>query len=295
MRIFLMLCLVSLMACEDNAIDADLPAVSDYKYSLQMFGDSREGPDIYASLLNLSSGNLPRKAVIHLGDIISSPSDPDQYAVFDELSKQYVEHKNLYVTVGNHDVNSVDSLRLMSRVFPYVGDKGYYAQRLGGCFCLFLNSEDPIEGSNAIRGAQLEWLKQQLASAEAQGAAYRMILLHRPLFPQSHHKDEPLLDNEALHKLFVDQRVTIVAAGHEHAYSHQLKDGIHYVISGGAGSQLFSGAGKKSAFYHFMQVYEMNDGSLKFFAIDFLGRVRDAFQVDKPLGASVRPQQTGLR
>lgn len=289
----LWLCLIS--ACDDKAVDMKLPQVDDWRYSLQMFGDSREGPDIYSSLLSIASGSLERKAMIHLGDIISTPEDPEQYALFDALSKQYVEHKDLYVTVGNHDVDSRDSLRLMSRVFPYIGDKGYYVRQLGGCFCIFLNSEDPVEGSNRVRGAQLEFLKEQLASEAAQTSAYRMVLLHRPLFPQSHHKDEPLLDNEALHQLFVERRVTVVAAGHEHAYSHQVKDGIHYLISGGAGSRLFSGAGKDSAFFHFMQVYEMNDGSLQFFAIDFLGRIRDAFKVDRPLPPAGLRERTGLR
>ncbi|RZA13363.1 MAG: hypothetical protein EOP10_29855, partial [Proteobacteria bacterium] len=154
----------------------------------------------------------------------------------------------------------------------------YYVKSIGNCFCIFLNSEDQSAGGNKFGPVQRAWLDEVLNSDAFKAAKFRMVMTHRPLFPQNQHKDEPFGDNDELHALFLQHKVDIVIAGHEHSYSHIVKDGLHYLVTGGGGSPLFEGGGP-AAFFHYVQMFE-TDSELKFYAINFLGRTKDEFTVD---------------
>ncbi len=271
------LCSLFLVSCNDTAVDKKLPTLENYVGTLQFYGDSREGPNVYAALLDIGYAHFPSGPVIHLGDIISSPSHSEQYSPFLGLTTRYHKRDKLFVTIGNHDVDNQNTLENAKIVFPEIGEFGYSAKKIGNCFCIFLNSEDLTRGSNLLGTAQRQWLESTLLSAESKSAKYRIVMIHRPIFPQNQHAGETFDDNDALHQLFVDHKVQAVVSGHEHSYSHIVDSGVHYLITGGAGSPLFKGAGD-AAFYHFMQMFETTS-ELKFYAIDILGRTRDEFTI----------------
>lgn len=271
--------IASALSCHNIALDQKLPIVpKNTVATMQFYGDSRENPDMYAGLLQIGFAHYPKGPVIHLGDMISSPRHPEEYKPFQVLSTQYTRPNDFYITIGNHDVDDEESLVHLTRVFTDVGDKGYYAKKIGNCYCIFLNSEDQSAGGNRLGPDQRAWLNEQLNSDASKASKYRVVMIHRPLYPQNQHKDEPLIDNDELHALFLEHKVNLVVAGHEHTYSHIVKDGLNYLITGGGGSPLFTGGGQAS-FFHYMQMFEM-DSELKFYAIDILGRTKDEFSVD---------------
>ncbi len=265
-------------SCGSIEAKKSMPQYPEAVDTFQFYGDSREGPEIYSTLLQLGFAHYPLGPVIHLGDIISSPRHPEEYGPFLALSTLYVKKENFHIVVGNHDVDNAASFLNLSRIFPEVGDQGYYSRMIGNCYCIFLNTEDLTVGGNGIGPEQLSWLTSELSSDRAKKAKYRFILMHRPLYPQNQHVDEPLKENDALHAIFKFYKVDAVIAGHEHSYSHQVKDGIHYLVTGGAGSPLFKGGGP-SAFFHYVQMFEF-ENVLKFYAIDLLGRTKDEFTIN---------------
>ena len=46
---------------------------------------------------------------------------------------------------------------------------------------------------------------------------------------------------DRLHELFVENGVSLVAAGHDHVYDRKEKDGVTYVIDGRTGGQSVPG------------------------------------------------------
>lgn len=262
-----------------------LPDGAEYYFSI--FGDSRDGNHIYSVLQNRSVMVGKPLAAVHLGDMISTHQSSEQWPSFVALTQTYFEAQRFYPVIGNHDVGDARSFDLFLAVFPQLNTPGYEVEQIGECFCIFTNSEDLEVRPSVIGPTQLAWLETQLASEAAQKARFRMVFTHRPPFPQHHHRDKPLQPADTLHRLFQTYKVAAVFAGHEHSYSRVEKDGIVYVISGGAGSPLHTTAGPDAAFYHYIQVSHLKT-ALQFRTIDHTGKIRDDFKIDLPLSSDDR-------
>lgn len=276
---FLNVCgLLLLATCgtSQRSIPDELPDGAAYYFSI--FGDSRDGNDIYSILQNRSVMVGKPLAAIHLGDMISTPKSTEQWPSFVALTETYFENQRFFPVIGNHDVEDPRSHDLFMATFPQLDAPGYEVENIGDCFCIILNSEDLEVRPGVIGPTQLAWLEAQLSSDSAQKAPFRIVFVHRPPFPQHHHEDKPLQPAEDLHELFKKYGVTAVFAGHEHSYSRKEKDGIFYVISGGAGSPLHADAGLDAAFYHYVQVSYLKT-ALQVRTIDHTGKVRDDFTI----------------
>lgn len=293
---FLNVCgLLLLATCgtSQRSIPDELPDGAAYYFSI--FGDSRDGNDIYSILQNRSVMVGKPLAAIHLGDMISTPKSSEQWPSFVSLTGTYFENQRFFPVIGNHDVEDARSHDLFMATFPQLDTPGYEVENIGDCFCIILNSEDLEARPGVIGPTQLAWLQAQLSSEAAQKAPFRIVFVHRPPFPQHHHKDKPLQPSDTLHELFKKYKVTAVFAGHEHSYSRMEKDGIFYVISGGAGSPLHGDAGLDAAFYHYVQVSYLKT-ALQVRTIDHMGKVRDDFTIQlptSPSSAAVRIDESG--
>lgn len=265
--------------CEDDVSEYEsLKTPEGTIFFFNIFGDSRSGNDIYAQLLSLSRAPKWPAFTIHLGDMISRPTASDEWFSFMLMMDQYHPNGKLYPVIGNHDVNDHESMKRFLQVFPIVPETGYYTALEKDLFFIFLNSEDVnYEGEP---DEQFLWLERQLTSSEAQAAEAIIVSTHKPLFPQHKHKNDPIKNNEKTHALFVKHKVPLVLQAHEHSYSHIEKDGIHYVVSGGAGSPLHTRYAREAAFFHFVRIYSKQD-ELEVRVIDLLGRKRDEFFIKK--------------
>jgi predicted phosphodiesterase len=270
------LLLLSTCGTSQRSIPDQVPDGAAYYFSI--FGDSRDGNDIYSILQNRSVMAGKPLAAIHLGDMISTPKSAEQWPSFVSLTETYFENQRFFPVIGNHDVEDARSFDLFMATFPQLDASGYEVEKIGDCFCIILNSEDLEVRPGVIGPTQLAWLEAQLSSEAAQNAPFRIVFVHRPPFPQHHHKDKPLQPTDTLHEFFKKYKVTVVFAGHEHSYARIEKDGIFYVISGGAGSPLHADAGRDAAFYHYVQVSYLKT-TLQVRTIDHTGRVRDDFTI----------------
>jgi predicted phosphodiesterase len=272
-----LLLLLSVPGCSARTGSSDQipPGTTDY---VAVFGDSRDNNQIFSYLLRSALWNRRPSAVVHLGDMISSPSSFGQWPVFANIVRSFSVRDIFLPVVGNHDVDSADSLEIFRTVFPEVPASGYYTHKVGPCFALFLNTEESDTEAGTVSATQLDWARSTLAGNDAQSAQCRIVLTHRPVFPQNHHKGKDLQPSAELVALFQDEKVNLVLSGHEHSYSHIEKDGIHYVVSGGAGSPLFLDAGPEAAFFHYLQL-AFTDTSINVRAIEISGKVRDEFNV----------------
>lgn len=288
---FLNVCSLLLLATcgtSQRSIPDQLPEGAAYYFSI--FGDSRDGNDIYSILQNRSVLVGKPLAAIHLGDMISTPKSSEQWPSFVSLTETYFANQSFYPVIGNHDVEDARSYDLFMATFPQLDTPGYEVENIGDCFCIILNSEDLEVRPGVIGPTQLAWLEAQLGSEAAQKAPFRVVFVHRPPFPQHHHKDKPLQPIENLHELFTKYKVAAVFAGHEHSYGRMEKDGVFYIVSGGAGSPLHADAGPDAAFYHYVQVSYLKT-ALQVRAIDHMGKVRDDFTIPLPTSSALHAER----
>jgi predicted phosphodiesterase len=248
---------------------------TDVDYHFNVFGDSRDGNAIYSHLISLAIAGGEPAFSVHVGDMIPFPTRWEQWPIFKAVSGPLIKAGDFWVVAGNHDVNDKASLEQLRITFPEVSASGYYAREHGDILNIFLNSEE--YDSSGISVDQLNWLEDQLIQAAASGNHIPIVYSHRPPFPQNAHKNSPFEDNEAIHALLLNYNVPLMLSGHEHAYSKFEKDGVVYVITGGAGSPLHKSAGEAS-FYHFVRVYITND-SLIVRAIGLFGETHDQFEI----------------
>ena len=59
--------------------------------------------------------------------------------------------------------------------------------------------------------------------------------------------------NEAFMALMVEKGVKLVLTGHIHSYDDAVRDGVRYIITGGAGAPLYPEP-NRPAFHHYIRV-----------------------------------------
>ncbi|NOG45659.1 MAG: hypothetical protein HND50_10520 [Calditrichaeota bacterium] len=227
---------------------------SDGEYSFVVYGDLRQGFGVYEKLAR-NMGNIkpvPLMAVC-TGDLLFKAGKEAEWINFWKFSKPITEVMPLLIARGNHEGNDLPSEWLLRKQTNIAeGDPFYFSRQLEKQKLIILDTE--IRGEeNAIINDQLHWLKEELnlstSNAEIDGI---FIFMHRPLYRQGRNKGQKLKNAEELHQLFVEhKKIKAVVAGHDHMYHFQNKDGINYVISGGAGAQLRHGYG--GDFYHYIK------------------------------------------
>ena len=111
--------------------------------------------------------------------------------------------------------------------------------------------------NGGISAGELAWLREDL-SASAQPV--KMVILHHPPFDPDGTDHIMAYGNEEFMALMVEQQVDYVFAGHIHAYAREKRDGVTYIITGGAGAPLY-GSDHPLAFHHYLRV-AIQDGDV---------------------------------
>ncbi len=238
-------------------------------FKFAVIGDNRSGDRVYKKIVE---GVMKRNPdlVFNTGDLIPHPGNKEQWQNFWNLSKPITVP--YYLTPGNHDIDDKKSAQVWRDQVDFPGDETYYSIVHNNNLFVVLNSCEP-DHDQKIEGKQLAWLKRVLAK---KGYDNKFVFLHHPLFlwqgasywKKSMDKYPELRD--ALHRLFVQNGVDIVFAGHEHTYKWLDKDGVRYVVTGGAGAPLYS------AFNHFMLI-DVDGKHISAKVIDRDGAMRDEF------------------
>ena len=234
-------------------------------YVFAVFGDNRPAspdlspPDAYRTVLKKMDSFNPAFAV-NTGDCVYGSWNPltvkAQYEKYSQVTKDNLRAK-VYLAIGNHEIggNPVNQV-FFAHELPGL----YYSFDHGGDHFIVLDG-DVIGQTNKVTGDQLEWLKEDLQKARA--ARHKFVFIHRPLYPVDGHMGQCLdkypKDRDALHSLFVRNRITAVFQGHEHLFNLQTKNSVRYIITGGGGATLYPSFEGKGDFHHFVLVTVTGD------------------------------------
>ena len=181
------------------------------------------------------------------------------YYWFDKICRIILrKHPHLFIHNGNYARQSSDKYEWQTRVFdpissfspstPMLLNKGtgensdkylnllrghasYFATSLGAARWIVLDSNDETD-------AQVKWLESELSSKATQKSPFRIALVHVPPFMEYDPKYDSVFAKTRLVPLLEKYRVDLVLSGHQRNYQRGFKNGVNYVISGGAGGPI---------------------------------------------------------
>jgi hypothetical protein len=186
-------------------------------------GDERELRT--AAVMAAMAAERPFDALLLLGDNVYPDGDPDRLGatVFEPFAPLFQEGTALLAVLGNHDVRDgngdpqAEALGMPGR---------WYSHRAGDVLIVALDSTQPDHPE------QTAWLDRTLE--EGRDARWVVPILHHPPYSAGWN-DSYLPVRREWVPLFVEHRVDLVLAGHDHDYQRMRPiDGVDYVVSGGA-------------------------------------------------------------
>jgi len=160
--------------------------------------------------------------VLTVGDFADDPSNP---ADWDEaFAATAALTAPIEFTPGNHDITDEASEALFREK---TGQAPWRSFDRGGVH--FVIVDNAREGSyQDLPKAQRTWLQSDL---EAHADTLVAVFMHKPFWAHGVAADEP----DAMHELFVANKVDAVFTGHWHSHAHEVIDGIDYVLVGQSG------------------------------------------------------------
>ena len=208
-------------------------------------GDSRDNPNVYRRVL-AAVLDSPSEFLVHTGDLVNTGTE-SQWQAFEQAMEDFA--LPFYPVPGNHD-------GLNGQLEGYLAYSGapaaHYSFDQGGIHFTLADSHN-----GGISAGELAWLREDL-SASTQPV--KMVFLHHPPFDPDGTDHIMAYGNEGFMALMVEQQVDYVFAGHIHAYAREERDGVTYIITGGAGAPLY-GSDHPLAFHHYLRV-AIQDGDV---------------------------------
>jgi predicted phosphodiesterase len=164
-----------------------------------------------------------------------------EWEAFDQATARF--EMPVHLVAGNHDIWDGPSEEMYQQRYGPL----WYSFDRKDCHFVVLDSEDQT-APNQIAGEQLEWLRADLAAARGKRI---FVFLHKPLWEE----EDPDNDwGENVHPLLAEAGADTVFAGHWHIYRQApTKDGVRYIITGGAGAEIGDDP-LLGDFYHYIMV-----------------------------------------
>jgi hypothetical protein len=240
-----------------------------------VLGDNRDGYDTFDTIITQVNALKPA-FVIDNGDLVFS-GKPNQYRLFDQMVSGIAA--TVCTTLGNHDIRGNGR-----EIYTSLYGPPYYAFDLGDCHYIFLDSSRGYSQTPALPDEEYAWLEQDLQ--KAQGKKIYVISHVPPTDPRSDLKPNEIIaytdkvkqqgdfieqklesysENETLDHGFLNKQeaqkfenlmaryqVNTVYLSHIHSYFDYTKDGVRYLVSGGAGAELLT----QNSYYHYLIVSE---------------------------------------
>ncbi len=198
-----------------------------------VYGDTRDGHDMHRKLVALILKQKP-DFVIQTGDLVHTGSNASLWKIYDEITGDMRKKIPVYPSRGNHDVGGPGYEERVTVPFTS-GNKLYYSFDKGSSHFIALAIDESSRYDS--KSPQYQWLTNDLAAAKGK-AKHLFVFFHVPPYSVgSHGSDEDV--RKVLCPLFIKYGVRAVFNGHDHLYYHTLRDGIHYIVSGGGGAPLY--------------------------------------------------------
>jgi len=201
-----------------------------------VFGDTRTRHEVHRRVIEAMVAHGIPDFVIHTGDLVADGNDSSMWPVFFDIERELLRQTAFFPSLGNHERNSRDYYEFF-RV-----DTPFYSFNWGNAHFSVLNTDyGNAASSPAARDAfwteQTRWLEEDLAAN--QKTDFRFVVGHHPPISAVARRQEFNPHMVALVPLFEKYHVNATFFGHDHNYQHYLKNGIHYVITGGGGAPLY--------------------------------------------------------
>ncbi len=201
-------------------------------------GDSRDNPAVYRRVLDSVMAGAS-EFLLNTGDLVNKGTEA-QWQGFRETMAGFT--LSFYPVPGNHD-------GLGGELDGYLAYSGAPAARYSfDRGPVHFTLADSHQGG--ISSAELAWLREDLSVT---GQPVKMVFLHHPPFDPDGTDHIMAYGNQPFMDLMVEQAVDYVFAGHIHAYAREVRDGVAYIITGGAGAPLYSKDHPQS-FHHYLEV-----------------------------------------
>jgi 3',5'-cyclic AMP phosphodiesterase CpdA len=214
------------------------PASAGPELIFAVAGDSRDNPETYGRVLAsvMADGS---QFLVHTGDLVNSGTEA-QWQAFQEIMADFT--LPFFPVPGNHD-------GLGGKLDGYLTYSGapaaHYSFDQASVHFTLADSHN-----GGISASELAWLREDLSTTTQ---PIKMVFLHHPPFDPDGTDHIMAYGNDTFMALMAEQEVDYVFAGHIHAYARGEREGVEYVITGGAGAPLYK-ADHPLAFHHYLRV-----------------------------------------
>jgi len=212
-------------------------------YSFIAFGDNKG----YVDVLNeIGNSTISDKAfAFHLGDYAPNNA-PEQF-------RNVMKHLNhfpipVYTVIGNHE-SFGENLNLFKE---YFGPTNYAFQIQNDLYVVVDSSK------GTINQTILDWMNSMLSKTWR----HKIVLTHVPPFdprPDGDHALENTTAAQEFMNIVEQNHVDLVICGDIHMYNQTVKNGVRYLITGGAGAQLYEPY-SQGGFYHYSVITVNSSG-----------------------------------
>ena len=177
--------------------------------------------------------------VIHLGDMVFNGSSEKSWNNFEEdASKLLNSQIPVYPVLGNHEYFGENNTAIsnLAEHFPSLKNETWYSHKIDKLGIILLNSNfnDLTSEQNSH---QLKWYYNELNKFQTDSSVqFILVACHHPPYTNS----IIVSANKEVQKNFVEPFLSISKAafffsGHAHTYEHFIKNGKHFIVSGGGG------------------------------------------------------------
>ena len=211
------------------------PAPADRPFEFVVLGDTRTRPDVHRSVIAAIVRYSKPDFVLHTGDLVADGTDPALWPLFFDIEGPLLRTAAFYPSLGNHE-------RHARNYNDFMQAAPYYSFDWGSAHFSVLDSDigtsaNTDRAKDAYWKEQTEWLEADLR--KSQKATFRFVVAHHPPMSAVFNRQGNNAHMTALMAMFEQHHVTAGWFGHDHNYQHYLKNGIHYVITGGGGAPLY--------------------------------------------------------
>ena len=246
-----------------------------------LYGDVRTRHDVHRRVMAALLKNGVPDLVLHSGDLVENGKDSSLWATFFDIERDLLRQTSFFPSLGNHERNAQEFYDFFQTRLPY------YSFNWGNAHFTVIDTDIAnVSPSKIARDAfweqQTRWLEEDLAAN--QKADYRFVVGHHPPFTAVERRQGDNAHVTALTPMWEKYRVTAGLFGHDHNYQHYLKNGVHYVVSGGGGAPLYDVnkpdpaiARKVASIENFVSV-SVNGKTARVQAIDIDGKVLEEFE-----------------
>ena len=221
--------------------------------SCKIFNDVHDYHNLYEQMLQYDIQS-DYDFVFFNGDILNATATETNVLTnfIKPCVKMFASEKPLVTVRGNHEVRREWARRYFDYFDMGNDNKGYFSFRWGPVFFIALDSGEDTEDADpqnlfafdSYREEQVEWLRAELNSDQRRNAAYTVVFMHIPTWPNTSKERHAMLHCRQLFQpLFHEYGIDALISGHTHKPGIYPADSSHqYPIVIGGGYDTSSGS-----------------------------------------------------